>query len=280
MAATSPLGRGRFQRHRRSVMKSRTRQRIVSVASVVVLFLLGTNRTHAIINGTLDGNLPPTVGVVICEGPDGQLISPCSGVLIAPTVFVGAAHCADFIESSGATQVWVSFASQVAADLDFIFVSNLDTSTLIPGTLHPNPAFDVHAPDPNDVAVITFETPVEGIIPAVLPSPGLLDELGQQNGLKDQLFTVVGYGVNQRIVGEGPPTLVRDLNRRFATSGLNALGQAMLRLSTNTEKGYGGVHAGDSGGGIFLGQSNTLVAVVGNRGTAGFYQGYRLDTAS
>jgi len=54
----------------------------------------------------------------------------------------------------------------------------------------------------------------------------------------------------------------------------------MLRLSTNTEKGYGGVHAGDSGGGIFLGQSNTLVAVVGNRGTAGFYQGYRLDTAS
>ena len=261
-------------------MKSRTRHRVVSVASVVALLFLGMNRTHAIINGTLDGNLHPNVGVVIFERADGQLISPCSGNLIAPTVFVGAAHCADFIESQGATQVWVTFDSQVDADVDFIAVSNLDTSTLIPGTLHPNPAFDVHAPDPNDVMVITFETPVVGITPAVLPTPGLLDELGQQNGLKDQLFTVVGYGVNQRIVGEGPPTLVRDLNRRFATSGLNALGQAMLRLSTNTEKGYGGVHAGDSGGGIFLGQSNTLVAVVGNRGTAGFYQGYRLDTAS
>ena len=46
-------------------MKSRTRQRVVSVASVVALFLLGTNRTHAIINGTLDGNLHPNVGVVI-----------------------------------------------------------------------------------------------------------------------------------------------------------------------------------------------------------------------
>ena len=114
--------------------------------------------------------------------------------------------------------MWVTFDSHVDADVNFIEVSNLDTSTLIPGTLHPNPAFDVHAPDPNDVAVITFETPVEGIIPAVLPTPGLLDDLGQQNGLKDQLFTVVGYGVNQRIVGEGPPTLVRDLNRRFATS--------------------------------------------------------------
>jgi len=262
-------------------MKQRALQHAGLVASVVALLLLKTSLTHAIINGTLDGNLHPNVGVVIFEAGDGQLISPCSGNLISPTVFVGAAHCADFIESQGATQVWVSFASQVAADVDFIFVSNLDTSTLIPGTLHPNPAFDVHAPDPNDVAVITFETPVEGIIPAVLPSPGLLDELGQQNGLKDQLFTVVGYGVNQRIVGEGPPTLVRDLNRRFATSGLNALGQAMLRLSVNTEKGYGDVHAGDSGGGIFLGQSNTLVAVVGNRGgNLGFYQGYRLDTAS
>ena len=104
------------------------------------------------------------------------------------------------------------------------------------GTLHPNPAFDAHAPDPNDVAVITFETPVVGITPAVLPTPGLLDELGQQNGLKDQLFTVVGYGVNQRIVGEGQPTPVRDLNRLFATSGLNAFGQALLRLSMNTQK--------------------------------------------
>ena len=97
--------------------------------------------------------------------------------------------------------MWVSFASHVDADVNFIEVSNLDMSTLIPGTLHPNPAFDAHGPDPNDVAVITFETPVVGITPAVLPTPVLLDELGQQNGLKDQLFTVVGYGAYQRILG-------------------------------------------------------------------------------
>src|SRR6185436_17087940 len=170
--------------------------------------------------------------------------------------------------------------SHVDADVNFIEVSNLDTSTLIPGTLHPNPAFDAHAPDPNDVAVITFETPVVGITPAELPTPGLLDELGQQNGLKEQLFTVVGYGVNQRIEGGGPKTFLRDLSRRFATSGLNALGPALLRLSTNRTKGFGEPHAADSGGGIFLGQSNTLVAIVGLRGTPGYYQGYRLDTAS
>ncbi len=254
--------------------------RVVSVASVVALFLLGTNRTHAIINGTVDGNLHPNVGVVIFAVDGELLISPCSGNLIAPTVFVTAAHCLEFIQSQGATQVWVSFASHVDADVNFIEVTNLDMSTLIPGTLHPNPAFDAHAPDANDVAVITFETPVDGITPAVLPTLGLLDELGQQNGLQDQLFTVVGYGVNQRIEGGGPKTYLRDLSRRFATSGLNSLTPALLRLSTNRTKGFGEPHAADSGGGIFLGQSNTLVAIVGLRGTPGYYQGYRLDTAS
>ena len=176
--------------------------------------------------------------------------------------------------------MWVSFDSHVVADVNFIEVSNLDTSTLIPGTLHPNPAFDAHAPDPNDVAVITFETPVVGITPAVLPTPGLLDELGQQNGLKDQLFTVVGYGVNQRIVGEGPKTLLRDLSRRFATSGLNCARAGIATSVDEQGKGLWRAACRDSGGGIFFGQSNTLVAIVGLRGTPGMYQGYRLDTAS
>jgi hypothetical protein len=146
-------------------MEQRLLQHARLVGLVVALLLVRTSLTHAIINGTLDGNLHPNVGVVIFAGVDGQLISPCSGNLIAPTVFVTAAHCADFIESQGATQVWVSFASHVDADVNFIEVTNLDTSTLIPGTLHPNPAFDPHAADANDVAVITFETPVVGKSP-------------------------------------------------------------------------------------------------------------------
>jgi hypothetical protein len=117
-------------------------------------------------------------------------------------------------------------------------------------------------------------------MPVDLPTPGLLDELGEQNGLKDQLFTVVGYGANQRIVGEGPPTFVRDLNRRFATSEFNALNRAVLRLSMNASRGYGGASAGDSGGPIFLGNSNTVVASVGLKGTQGMYEGYRLDIPS
>ena len=85
-------------------MKQRARQHAGLVASVVALLVLWTSLTHAILNGTLDGNLHPNVGVVIFA-VDGELFSPCSGNLIAPTVFVTAAHCVEYIESVGATGV-------------------------------------------------------------------------------------------------------------------------------------------------------------------------------
>jgi hypothetical protein len=108
----------------------------------------------------------------------------------------------------------------------------------------------------------------------------LLDELGDQNGLKDQSFTVVGYGANERIVGDGPPTFLRDLNRRFATSELNALLPAMLHFSMNAARGNGGASFGDSGGPIYLGDSNPVIAIVGLRGTQGMWTAYRLDIPS
>ena len=82
--------------------------------------------SHAIINGTVDGNLHPNVGMVVAEA-NGVKFTPCSGNLVEPRVFVTAAHCLEFIASRGATQVWVTFDSQV----------NIETSLLIPATLHP-----------------------------------------------------------------------------------------------------------------------------------------------
>ena len=99
-------------------MKSRTCRHVGVIMSLGALLLLGTSPTHAIINGTVDANVHPNVGVVVAE-VNGEKFSPCSGNLIAPSVFVTAAHCLEFIESRGATQVWVSFASHVPADVDF-----------------------------------------------------------------------------------------------------------------------------------------------------------------
>ena len=237
--------------------------RLALLGALAVVAIGEMQPTHAIINGTLDGNLHPNVGMVVAEA-DGVKFTPCSGNLVAPMVFVTAAHCLEFIASRGATQVWVTFDSQV----------NPDTSPLIPATLHPNPAYDANAPDPNDVAVITFETPVD-IAPVDLPPPGLLDAVGA-----DQLFTVVGYGRYVRTLGDGPPTFLGDRARRFATSEFNALTPAELRLSMNASRGYGGASFNDSGGPIFLGHSTTVAAIVGWRGNQGTYDGYRLDIPS
>ena len=127
--------------------------RLALLGSLAVVALGEMQPTHAIINGTVDGNLHPNVGMVVAEAA-GVRFTPCSGSLVAPQVFVTVAHCLEFMAARGATQVWVTFDSQV----------NPDTSTLSPATLHQNPAYDANAPDPNDVAVITFATPV-GIPP-------------------------------------------------------------------------------------------------------------------
>ena len=104
--------------------------RLALLGALAIVALGEMQGIHAIINGTLDGHLHPNVGMVVAQASGGKF-TPCSGNLIAPTVFVTAAHCLEFIASRGATQVWVTFDSQV----------NPDTSPLIPATLHPNPAY-------------------------------------------------------------------------------------------------------------------------------------------
>jgi hypothetical protein len=48
-------------------MKQRVRQHVTLAASVAAILLLRSSHTQAIINGTLDGNLHPTVGAVVPE---------------------------------------------------------------------------------------------------------------------------------------------------------------------------------------------------------------------
>jgi hypothetical protein len=127
----------------------------------------------AITNGQPDGNGHPQVGALLAQHAfsDGTW-EECSGTLIAPHVFLTAAHC-----DEGVSRVEVTFASTF----------DRATSTTYWGTWHADPQFGQSQSDPHDVAVVVLDKAVRGITPAELPVAGSLSILSG-----DQRFTSVG----------------------------------------------------------------------------------------
>ena len=245
-------------------MKSKLLVALMLVLAATVMVGAAAQPAVAITFGQPDGTLHPNVGALVAAVPagpgpngftyDGGPVAVSSGTLIAPRVFLIAGHSVEILHGYGIKddEVWVTFDSP--------FVRG--TSTLIPGTMHANPGFRWIGSNANDVAVITFDEDVTGIPPATLPTAGQLDRLAVKNGLKDQTFTVVGYGMQETTVGGGPPVFGQCGERRFTTSGFNALTPAKLNLSANSALGYGGSGMFDSGGPNFLGDSNVIAATT------------------
>jgi hypothetical protein len=141
----------------------------------------------AITYGDPDGNAHPNVGALIADfngADEGGLGLLCSGTLIAPNVFLTAAHCTAYLQSRGISQVWVTFDSTAEPVTQ--------NTTLYSGTYVTNPAYTFRQSDPGDLAVVLLDTPPSGISPAQLPPAGLFDDLKASGALKDQQFTAVG----------------------------------------------------------------------------------------
>jgi Trypsin len=233
---------------------------ILAAASAAILTLAGA--ALAITYGAPDGNRHPNVGALLAPTPysDGTWAT-CSGTLIAPTIFLTAAHC-----DQGVSRVAVTFDSSYVAS----------TGTTYWGTWHADPAFRKAQGDPHDLAVVVLDQAVNGITPARLPTAGSLD------GLKvETKFTPVGYGAQSVTIDKGPTFHYADV-RYFATGSLNAVTPAWLRISMNPATGDGGTCYGDSGGPNFLGDTNLLAAttITGDFMCRATNVTYRLDTAS
>jgi hypothetical protein len=191
-----------------------------------------------------DGNLHPNVGALVADwdpdspGPDVF----CSGTLIAPTVFLTAAHCIASLEARGITEVWVTFAAECDEDA-------ASPGGLFAGTPVAHPAFGSGgASDTHDIAVVLLARAPAGITPAQLPTAGLLDQLKASHELDDQTFTAVGYGTVREDKTGGPHSLFFDGVRRYALQHALNLEKAWLLLSMNPSTGNGGTRYGDSGG--------------------------------
>jgi hypothetical protein len=243
------------------------------LAVIVVIVLAVVPAAHAITFGQPDGDNHPNVGAMIVLEPDGVKYFYCSGTLIAPDVFLTAAHCTAAAAAYGAApdDVFVTF--------DPVWD---ESATLHRGTYYLNPDYGHDMHDLNDVAVIILDEPITDIVPATLPPMGLLTDMKMDKLLKGQQFVTVGYGTLRDDKTGGPHALGDYGERYFAEQTFLALKPYWLQISMNPSTGSGGTCYGDSGGPHFLGDTDTVVSltVTGDAWCRATDVTYRLDTDS
>ena len=232
---------------------------------------------NPIINGTFDGNGHPAVGALFFDFENDGITAldfVCSGSLIAPTVFLTARHCVDFVPA--ASQFHVTFDANLL-DNNGVFATIASTSFDYNRSFGFPPANDLL-----DVGVVILPSgSTTGITPVQLPVAGLLDAMNMRNGLKKQLFEAVGYGVSVHLTGI--PRATWDGKRNVALVPFMGLTPYQLGVSINTHaSGLGGDCYGDSGSPKFLRGTNTIVAVTnwGDIPCRATSWNYRLDTQS
>ena len=230
------------------------------VLSLICVVWLGvwvtTTSAGAITGGEPDGVHHPAVGALVGYFPPaGKSIAYCSGTLISPTVFLTAGHCGFLATPS----VQVTFEERYDEQ-------TTDPSKVYTGTFRAHPDYKpgTYSSSPNvpDIAVVVFDEPIPGIVPAELPTAGLLDEMQAAHTLRSTLFTAVGYGDTQYINGPAGHTTSHPQARHHSVSSFNSLGAAHLHLSQHLKKGDGGTCDGDSGGPNFIGAGAGETSII------------------
>ena len=225
--------------------------KLLALAVAALGVLVTAAPAMAITDGTRD-TVHTNVGLVRFTLPEGRF--RCSGTLIAPTVVLTAGHCTE----GPATNVYVSFDTDLALDPLAPNISAAERARraahYITGTAHPDPGWTgkLSLSKQHDQGVVVLDQPATtkwAITPAPLPPIGFLDR--NQGQLKNETFTLVGYGVD---IGDKKTQIVVG-ERRSTTSYLKNVQDEVVvfQINDNDSKAGGGSCFGDSGGPAFLG---------------------------
>ncbi len=253
----------------------RTHRVLILLGITLVLVFGSSGIASAIIDGWLDGEEHPYVGLMVAD-VDGKPAWRCSGTLIAPNVFLTAGHCTFGAETA---RVW--FDTDLTDNLEYPYAGE----TSIEGTPIAHPNFDgtLRPPNTSDVGVVILSEPVTNLGYGELPPIGFADELNQPPGI-ETVMNIVGYG-RQAV----KPNILADLVRYQATPMLvETVGQLSgdfnIHLSSNhgVGGGTGGGCSGDSGGPALAYPGSNVVVGVGsfviNTNCAGVGYYFRVDT--
>jgi hypothetical protein len=225
--------------------------KLLALAVAALGALVAAVPAMAITEGTRD-EVHTNVGLVRFTLPEGRF--RCSGTLIAPTVVLTAGHCTE----GPATNVYVSFDTDLALDPLAAGITAQERASreahYITGTAYPDPGWTgkLSLSQQHDQGVVVLDKPAStkwNISPAPLAPVGFLDR--NQGELKNETFTLVGYGVD--IGDKKAQIVIRE--RRSTTSYLKNVQDEVVvfQINDNDSKAGGGSCFGDSGGAAFLG---------------------------
>ena len=276
---------------------------------VAVIVMIGVGSPGgAITYGEPDGGEHPYVGFMIAFVPSAPGWFGCSGTLLDEDTFLTAAHCTFDVGTEGAdagpsggTDVWVTFEPEdvlagwpARADYpteEALYAARsawLDANPdFTSGTAIPDPRYDDFAsfPATHDVGVVELDEArpmgTYGELAPIGAAEDLAGETGQ--GRNDALVETVGYGVQS--VQPHPmevDTRYKSTSRIVEVNGNQSRGGNLHTLNNPSEVGgRGGSCFGDSGGPVFVNDTNVVLAVVsfGNSSTChGADYSWRVDT--
>jgi Trypsin len=217
---------------------------------------------------------------------EGVYLWRCSGTLIAPTIVLTAGHCT---YEAAEARVWADQGPYVETPVDeggyplspvedrppcegyLGWPCTGEDATgeplTYPGFGFPGivPPEDASFPNTGDVGLVILDTP---IVPEVsgfasLAEADALDVFETLRGRQNITFTAVGYGLQKtRPTGDDAVRIRLEVRTQLVNLRSSLTAGFNLQTSANPGGGRGGTCFGDSGGPIFYGASNVIVAVT------------------